>query len=171
MSAKLLFLDTEFTDLVGVPELLSLGLVSADGAYEFYAERNDVPRARCSEFVREVVLPQFGRIPGSAVTLDDLRTGLRRFLGQLPGLVHIGCDHAPDFELLRAIVGIPWPAHVSTQRWKLEDWQLEPNWAAAESDYFGPGRPRHHALEDARALRAGYLAWRGHIAGDDGERS
>ena len=167
----LLFLDTEFTDLVGARELLSLALVSEDSEHEFYAERTDITRAQCSEFVREVVLPEFGRVPGAAGTFDELRSRLGLFLHNLPGRVYVGCDHEPDFELLRAAIGLPWPVHVTAQRWKLEDWQLEPHWAVAEADFYGPGRPRHHALEDARALRAGYLAWRKHISRECGRSS
>ena len=170
-SNTLLFLDTEFSHLVGVSELLSLALVSEDGNWEFYVERTDVPLSHCSEFVREVVLPLFGRILGAAGSLRDLRSGLGRFLHSLPGRVQVGCDYAPDFELLRTAVGLPWPPHLSPRRLKLEEWQLEPHWAVAEEDFYRPGRPRHHALEDARALRAGYLAWRSHLARDPGEES
>lgn len=159
-TGTLLFLDTEFTNLIGVRELLSLALVSEDGTREFYAERIDVPPADCSEFVREVVLPLFGRVPGAAGTLYDLQWGLRRFLNRLPAPVQIACDHAPDFDLLRTTLGSAWPDHVWPRRLKLEAWQTGPAWAEAEAAYFEGGHPMHHALEDARALRAGYRAWR-----------
>ena len=61
----LIFLDTEFTDFAR-PDLISLALVSEDGR-EFYAERTDYDPERCSEFVRETVLP----------LLDELAAALR----------------------------------------------------------------------------------------------
>ena len=45
-NAMLVFLDTEFTDLLN-PELLSLGLATLDGR-EFYAERTDYNQDDCS---------------------------------------------------------------------------------------------------------------------------
>lgn len=46
----LLLLDTEFTDILN-PELISLGLVSACGQHEFYAELTDFNRSNCTRFV------------------------------------------------------------------------------------------------------------------------
>jgi hypothetical protein len=59
----LVFLDTEFSDFTR-PDLISLALVAEDGR-EFYAERTDYTATRCTEFVRETVLPLLGRVPGA----------------------------------------------------------------------------------------------------------
>ena len=54
---KLLFLDTEFTDLVPENKLISIALVSEDGRY-FYAELTDTYTLDdCSDFVKANVLP------------------------------------------------------------------------------------------------------------------
>lgn len=58
----LVFIDTEFTDFVN-PQLISIGMV-ADSGEEFYAE---VPFSddRCSEFVRETVIPLLNQYPNA----------------------------------------------------------------------------------------------------------
>jgi len=66
VNIMLVFLDTEFTDFVR-PDLISLALVSEDGR-EFYAERTDYYTTRCSDFVKETVLPLLGRVPDAACT-------------------------------------------------------------------------------------------------------
>ena len=53
-----LFLDCEFTKLSAQAKLISLALVAEDGR-EFYVEVIDAWREEdCSEFVKEIVLPQ-----------------------------------------------------------------------------------------------------------------
>lgn len=53
---KILFIDTEFTDFINT-EIISLGIVSLDGADEFYVEISDYNPRICSEFVRMNVIP------------------------------------------------------------------------------------------------------------------
>ena len=54
----LIFFDTEFTELGLDPKLISIGLVSLHGEY-FYAELTDTWRLDdCSQFVRDMVLPE-----------------------------------------------------------------------------------------------------------------
>jgi hypothetical protein len=60
----LAFLDTEFTDFVR-PDLISIALVGEDGQ-EFYAERDGYYQTDCSGFVRQIVQPLLGRVPGAA---------------------------------------------------------------------------------------------------------
>ena len=73
MTPHLVFIDTEFTDLIH-PELLSLGAVTADGR-EHYVEldlNSELGRQRVlasSDFVRHGgVLDQWGLVPGAAGT-------------------------------------------------------------------------------------------------------
>lgn len=46
-----LFLDTGYTDPLNI-DLISLGIISEDGRYEFYAERDDYSTLDCNAFVR-----------------------------------------------------------------------------------------------------------------------
>ncbi|MEX3669793.1 hypothetical protein AB3X82_16520 [Paraburkholderia phenoliruptrix] len=59
------FLDTEFTSF-DAGQLISVAIVGEDGR-EFYAERSDFESSLCSDFVREIVLPQLGQFPGRSL--------------------------------------------------------------------------------------------------------
>lgn len=74
-----LFLDCEFTQLTTQAKLISLALVGQDGR-EFYVEVMDAWREEdCSEFVKEIVLPQLwgGEY---AMPIMEGRSALLRFL-------------------------------------------------------------------------------------------
>lgn len=54
----LIFFDCEFTERGIDPKLISIGLISEDGAREFYAELSDnYQLSDCSAFVHEAALP------------------------------------------------------------------------------------------------------------------
>jgi len=145
------WLDTEFTRLVQ-PQLLSLGAVADDGA-EFYAEIADPPEApagealpaRCSAFVREVVLPL---LRGPARPRAQVALEFGRWLGQRTAPVTIVTDSGFDrWALADLLQGEDLPAHVHWHRVPITSEALDE--AAAQL-----GLRRHHALDDARALRA-----------------
>ncbi len=71
------FIDTEFTDFYD-PQLISIGLVAETGE-EFYAELPYDIR-RCSDFVKETVLPLLGYSPDAEVSKDDLFVKLTEWL-------------------------------------------------------------------------------------------
>ena len=164
------YLDTEFTDLVIRPRLLSVGIVVATRSErEFYAEVTDRDRVEATGcFGLGAVLPQFGRVALAACTYAELGARLAAFLADLtlalaPGeQVDSGFGYSLDWELVERAI----------QDSDAEDWEstrrrLQPIevYAIAGS---GPGRLaaeayfeqqagallwRHHALCDARALR------------------
>ena len=74
-----LFLDTEWANDAS-RELVSLALVSQDGAHRFYAERDPLPGAP-SSFVRTVVYPLLERNE-VALTDSEFTIKLRAFLCQ-----------------------------------------------------------------------------------------
>lgn len=69
------FIDTEFTDF-NDSQLISVAIVGEDGC-EFYGERSDFERPQCSDFVRDVVLPQLGQFPGRSMPLKAQRVARR----------------------------------------------------------------------------------------------
>lgn len=73
------FLDCEFTKLSAAAKLISLALVAEDGR-EFYVELLDTWQEEdCSDFVKEIVLPQLWG--GSyALPIVEARISLLRFL-------------------------------------------------------------------------------------------
>ena len=157
----LLFLDTEFTDL-DVGELLSIGLVSEDGKYSFYAERNDYSRYACSAFVIKYVLPLFGRYPGAQCTINELNVRLRAFIEGLPEGAILCCDSQKDIDyFMRALTTdgrVPMPRILSLSHQIIRDMVHDPVFDKAFLAHFCDGREQHHALWDAQANRLGYIA-------------
>lgn len=152
----ILFLDTEFTDFQQ-PDLISLGLVSECGRYEFYAERNDFDLARCSDFVRSMVLPKLGQ-GTRGVSRTSLATALRAWLEDVHSFdsqspIQVLYDFDTDFDLFcQALLG------------QIPGWIEGANVAEEVNSIIwarvGLMEPpdAHHALHDARELRADWLA-------------
>ncbi len=67
----LVFLDTEFTDLVD-SELISIGMVSEDGQRVLYLEISDFDPSKCSPFVQDGILPLLSRTEDVTVPRDEL---------------------------------------------------------------------------------------------------
>ncbi|WP_122882460.1 3'-5' exoribonuclease [Burkholderia pseudomallei] len=144
-----IFIDTEFTSLHD-PELISIALVAEDGA-EFYGESNDFDQVRCSDFVREVVLPQLGTPAGRSMPYLELRREVQEWLGRISRRDRpIVCyDFDGDLQLLERLLGGALPP----------GWQHENIWTKLSSfrmgEFFAVQGHKHHALWDARANRAG----------------
>ena len=107
----MLFLDTEFTDLLD-PELLSIGMVSIEGA-EFYVELDMTSaegrerRVASSDFVQfGGVLDLWGLVPGSAASSWEMGRRVGEWiLGHLADAspqarTSIAFDYSVDYELL-----------------------------------------------------------------------
>jgi hypothetical protein len=158
--------DTEFTDL-GEPELLSVGIVTVAGN-DLYVELLDEHlQRRASDFVAESVLPMFGAIPGArASTYLELATRSCDFLLQLGAPVRLVFDYVTDRELFE---------HALRRAPKWSELEAKLSWEFAPADIYdtdvgtaamkavwrqeeAAGLGRHHALSDARALRAACLA-------------
>jgi hypothetical protein len=168
------FLACQLTNLLQ-PELLSIGLVDLAGA-EHYVELDldtDIGEARLrtsSEVVRwSGVLDQWGLLEGSKVAPREMgrRTGewLLQPAHTAGGRVEVCYDYDPNFELLDRAVreaglwdqlsDVVRPTNVSALICTV-DGEL----AAEEClrGLSGRGLRRHHALADALALRAAYVA-------------
>jgi hypothetical protein len=153
----ILFLDTEFTGLgQRWPRLISIGLVSEDGQHEFYAELNvESYIEHCSQWVKENVLPFLGG--GDCVMrTDELRQRLAAWISTL-GTVQIAIDSQIDFDLIRATLD-PWPTNVAQKpQFLLFDADTGERFNTALENAFTKGLRRHHALDDAKANRLGWL--------------
>jgi hypothetical protein len=139
-----LFLDCQFTLLSSAAKLISLALVAGDGR-EFYVELLDAWREEdCSDFVKEIVLPQLW---GGSYSLPtaDARLSLLRFLTSFKNEVEIVTD-APqyDWELFCDLV-------YEDGRWPriVRNIPTDATTLAPTSD--GEELP-HHALLDARII-------------------
>lgn len=153
-----LFVDVEWQNEV-TRELVSLALISQDGRYRFYAERDPLPDAP-SSFVHEVVYPLLNR--GSAAIPDRAFTAnLRAFLEQFDTPYVLADDHL-DFTLLsHALSGfgqpdLPPAPHYRSMLVTFGDVLMR------IEDYFEAypeaKARRHHAMVDAEALRWAFEA-------------
>lgn len=168
----LLFLDTEFTDFE-TKGLLSFGLVRADGRDRLYVERTDQPKERCSTFVQNVVVPLMGdpaakkgdETQARAMVLDWLDEQVGPYGERPHETLVIACDYQADARLLRQQIGregldergLPIPRFLDCSG-------LLDHGALTRAFQGPPGSPRlrrHHALDDAEALRCAHLAWVG----------
>lgn len=168
----LVFLDTEFTDVL-LPQLLSLGLVGLDGREHYVEldlalEEGRQRTRRATRFVREVVLPQWGRYAAGADSLSGMQRKTSQWLRDIAraGRVEVAYDYVSDFQLLADLMRqaeeqVPGgglklvPINVSYLHSidgleRVRDAELH---AQAVR-----GLQRHHALADACALRTMYLA-------------
>lgn len=139
------FIDTEFTDFKD-SQLISMAIVGEDGR-EFYGERSDFERPLCSDFVRDVVLPQLGQFPGRSMPLTQLRDELLAWLLAVPLKPKpVLCyDSDCDYELVTHLLGGALP-----RGWKHENVFLKIN-AERVAQYIAVHGGEHHALHDARA--------------------
>ena len=158
----LIFLDTEFTDFAR-PDLISLALVSEDGR-EFYAELDDYQRDNCNDFVHKTVVPLLGRVPGATCNRAELTRRLRVWFDSVPENATIIFDFARDWLLLSKAMfshqqqspptKFGEPLHLGNSC------ITHPLFEQALNFTYTQDWPPHHALADARALMAGYRAWR-----------
>jgi hypothetical protein len=172
---SLVFLDTEFTDFHR-PVLLSVGMVSLDGE-EFYAQldlnsaegRDAV--AVASGFVKLSVLNQWDCIAARSTGSREIGKAAGQWILDQASrdgrIVEVASDFSADFELLEHAVrqASLWEAvrpHVRAVNIAPLTGTLEGELAAEQcfGELLSRGLARHHALADALALRAAYLAVR-----------
>lgn len=159
-----LFLDTEFTGLPDkdgyfTPALISIGLVSDNGMYSFYAELaegEDWTVDDCQPFVIDHVLPN---LTGPAMTREALRQALRDWFLALPGNLIIAVDYKLDHSFLLEAVGEPRPENIPPHPWMVNSICDSFVYDVVVENFHTDDKPRHHALNDAEALRRAYAAW------------
>lgn len=154
----LIFLDTEFTDFIDC-DLISIGMVSENGQYVFYAERNDYQREWVSDFARLAVLPHVGHSPEAICSREQLTQRLLRWFSLLPGRVRIACDSMHDRDLLWDALEGELPDNLDSGRYDLAPFSEEAAFRQAVFGYHSQtGHPWHHSLHDAHAHRLGWVA-------------
>jgi hypothetical protein len=163
----LIFFDTEFTDLHREAKLISIGLVAEEGERTFYAELSDTYLPKdCGEFTRLDVLPllEGGDV---RVSMQDLGRHLLTWLEAFGEPVTLACDSlAWDWPWVQAIFGEldTWPANLARYPLLLTINYLNDydQFIEAVETAFSTLR-RHHALDDAKANRLGWIAAGGDI--------
>ena len=152
MRSVRLFLDTEFTSFSN-PRLISFALVAETGE-ALYLERSEGWTIEdCSGFVREAVLPLLGPLEGRA-TDSMIRWTVRSWIHALgrPAMIYTDSlwHDEPAFMSLFTNRMNLWPEALD-QRF------LEFDSPAVELAFESKGLRRHHALDDAIALKTAYL--------------
>jgi diamine N-acetyltransferase len=138
------FVDSEFTRLQQ-PELISIGAVATD-ATAFYAEVRGWSLDGTSDFVREVVLPL---LDGDAVPMEMAAEAFAAWLGERArrAPTTIVSDSGFDRWAIAELLGKEdLPAGVEWKRVMVAYEEIDQATQAL-------GLRRHHALDDARALR------------------
>lgn len=165
-----LYIDTEFTSLAH-PEGLAIGIVTDDGR-EFYSEADLRTRLggqllkRCGSFVLDEAVSQFRLRPQAIAEPASIGTRLADWLIKLKvPEFEVVYDYSTDYELFErwlqsapAAHKVPTlvPAHVGYLLDRADALSAqEASWSASEVT---DGLRRHHALADARALRAAFRA-------------
>jgi len=152
-----IFFDTEFTDLIPNPSLISAGFVAENGS-EFYAELSDTyTKDNCSPFVIDTVLPL---LDGHKYQMNewDFAFALQAWIQSLVVDVKLYSD-SPfyDFGLVKKVFNKYhcWPANLRVR--KCDEfllWGEEAAFFEQEIEMYWRNKKnlRHHALEDARCL-------------------
>lgn len=150
----IIFFDTEFSELGIDPRLISIGLVSEDGR-EFYAELSDTYLPKdCGAFALEAVLPH---LEGgeSLLTMSELTERLAAWLEGFDQPVKLATDSESwDWPWIHEIFEA-WPKNLDGRPLILKQ-EAAINLAVERA--FASGLRRHHALDDAKANRLGWLA-------------
>lgn len=153
----LIFFDTEFTDLHQDAQLISIGLVSEDGKQTFYAELTDTYQVKdCSDFVKQCVLPILEG-GDAAMTMAEMAERLLLWLSNFNGPVRLVTDSmAWDWRWIQGVFqkASAWPENVDRKPAIIgQDAEMQ----LAIEHAFGYGLRPHHALDDAKANRQGWL--------------
>lgn len=158
----LIFFDTEFTDLHSDARLISIGLVSEQGGHLFYAELLDTYRlSDCGDFTRDEVLPL---LEGGTVVMamSELSARLATWLASFDEPVILATDSlAWDWPWIQKIFKAPgnWPANLDRKPLLLTAGTLVnfEQFEASVERAFIEGLRQHHALDDAKANRLGWM--------------
>lgn len=155
-----IYFDTEFTHLDGDAEreLISAGFVSEDGR-EWYAEISDFNRALCSVFVVSTVLPLLEGKAETTLAVAMFGSRLSAWLTSFGEDVELISDHLADWELLARYIlehRAAQPYQIQSTVWQPpnDDSQRIKILEAELRFWFANPRKQHHALFDARRLKA-----------------
>lgn len=164
----LIFFDTEFTDLHPEVKLMSIGLAAEDGR-EFYAELSGTYEMRdVGNFAIEAVLPLLEggdcRMP-----METLTQRLGDWIRSFAQPVKLATDSLSwDWPWIQEIFypSELWPTNLDGKPLLLTMNYLPgyDQFCQAVERGFANGLRRHHALDDAKANRLGWIACGGDVA-------
>ena len=166
------FLDTEFTELSKPGSLVSIGLINELGDRTFYAELTDTfSRPACSEFVLRNVLPlldarPLAEWPGhdnihAKMSLAETRQHLQQWFADQVDPIQIWCDSPHyDWFYFQEIFPAGFPSSLiqTPKSVFVGDSLLKELFEKkVVREYRVRRLIRHHPLQDAMAVRLGWL--------------
>lgn len=144
--------DTEFIEDGKTIDLLSIGIVSADGR-EYYAENVEANFHLAGDWVKQNVFPHLGKAVGAPKTRPTIAREIVEFVGEKPEFwaYYASYDWVALCQLYGKMIDLPdgWPMFVRDVK-QLCD--MGNNQALLPLKLGG----EHHALNDARWTR---VAW------------
>lgn len=165
--------DTEFTSLAESAYLISIGLITADGDRSFYAELSDTyAQEDCSDFVIQEVLPHLDapsliqpvnyKHVYARMTLAEACLHLTYWFAALIDPVQVWSDAPNDdwryIQQLFSANGLPYNLLTTPNAILGEDTSANARYEnRVEQEYSQNILKRHHALDDAKAMRLGWL--------------
>jgi len=165
-----IFFDTEFTALHWDTKLISIGLVAEDER-SFYAELSDTYQITdCAHFARDVVLPL---LDGGEARMSwvDLSLRLGNWIEGFEHPVILSTDSlAWDWPWIQKLFAEPgtWPANLVPDPLLLTmNYLVDYDRFEETLERVFAGLRRHHALDDAKANRLGWIAAGGDIRGNE----
>lgn len=153
------FFDCEFTSLAEQPKLISIGMITEDSCNTFYAELSDTYRSSdLSQFASEYVIPL---LDGSSKSFTQLSLDLHNWIVDIDEEIELATDNPTwDWPFILDILESNWPSNLSRHCYLLNLNYLNDADAffnAVKFAYENSLR-KHHALDDARANRLGWIA-------------
>ena len=145
----ILFLDTEFSDLIPHNKLISIALVNENEDF-FYAELTDTYELKdCSEFVKSFVLP-FLKGGEFRMSSYDCALKLGAWIENQSGQCILGCDNPSwDMPHVHKLLEVLWPANLHKNQYLPVYVPAEVEEALVlEFDY-----DIHNALDDAMIMK------------------
>jgi len=159
-----IFFDTEFTGLTQDAKLISIGLVDESGERKFYAELLDTwQRSDASEFVKHEVIPLLTGDSTHSMSMRELGDRLYSWIIGFESRVVLATDSLIwDWPWIVDIFRLhgAWPPNLDHQPLLLTMNYLHEydQFVIAVENAFCSGLRQHHALDDAKANRLGWIA-------------
>jgi hypothetical protein len=167
------FLDTEFTSLEDYASLISIGLITEDGDRCFYTELLDTySEDICSSFVLKEVIPLLEAKPiagevnyksvHAQMTFADVQLHLKYWFAALIDPVQVWSDSPNhDWRYIQQIftTGLPYNLLPTPESILTDNTSANARYEnRVELEYGQKILRRHHALDDAKAMRLGWKA-------------
>jgi len=156
------YLDTEFIEDGRTIDLVSIGIVAADGR-ELYLESAEAALERAGDFVKEQVIPKLGPVE-QRVSRAAIRAALLKFVGddKDPWFVAYYADYdwVALCQLFGTMVDLPsgWPMFCLDLRQLMYHKSIDPSKLRPRD-----GRGLHNALDDARWVKWMWEKSHGHV--------